>query len=154
MRAGPERGSISGVRQGLPHRCLFGLTDAQIHREGGQGCPFLSLAMLQVEALRGAVGARPPVGVRCRWGAFDADRFDAGFADIPGFAAVVGLEELVSVAARAPAMIDHQRAALPILEIELLDGSETGLIEDLMGTPGLAAVGSHQQEWVLWKRGE
>src|ERR1035441_1903817 len=102
--------------------------------------------MLQLEALGGAVGAHPPVGVRRGWGALDADRFYAGFADIPGFAAVVGLEEFVAVAAGAPAMIDHQRAALPVLKIELLDGSETGLIEDLVRTPGPAAVGGRSEE--------
>src|ERR1039458_10700830 len=36
----------------LPHVCLFGLTDAQIYRKGRQRCPFLSLPMLQVVALR------------------------------------------------------------------------------------------------------
>src|ERR1035441_3642765 len=107
-----------------------------------------------MEALRGAVGAHPPLGIRRRWGALDADRFDAGLADIPGFAAVVGLEEFVAVAGRAGTMIDHQRPALPILEKELLDGSETGLIEDLMWAPGPPAVGSHQQEWVLRERGK
>src|SRR5665647_3746081 len=80
-------------------RSLFGLTASQIHREGGERGPFLSLAMLKLEALGGAVGAHPPVGIRRQWGALDADCLDVGFADIPGFAAVVGLVEFVAVAA-------------------------------------------------------
>src|ERR1035437_8591623 len=137
-----------------PRRRLFGLTASQIHREGSERGPFLSLAMLQVEALSGAVGAHPPIGIRRQWGALDADCLDVGFADIPGFAAVVGLVEFVAVAARARAVIDHQRAARLILEKKLLDGAETGLIEDRVGTPGLAAVGSHEQKRVLRERGE
>src|ERR1035437_8679930 len=152
----PARGWQAGYPLGRAWwgRRLFGLTASQIHREGSERNPFLSLAMLQVEALGGAVGAHPPVGIRRQWGALDADCLDVGFADIPGFAAVVGLVEFVAVAARARAVIDHQRAARLIREKKLLDGAETGLIEDRVGTPGLAAVGSHEQKRVLRERGE
>src|ERR1035437_7377440 len=56
LKACPTNGA------GAPGPNLFGLTSAQIHQEGGQGNPSLSLSMLQVEALRGSVGAQPPVG--------------------------------------------------------------------------------------------
>src|ERR1035437_7205337 len=74
----PARGWQAGYPLGRAWwgRRLFGLTASQIHREGSERNPFLSLAMLQVEALGGAVGAHPPVGIRRQWGALDADCLD------------------------------------------------------------------------------
>jgi hypothetical protein len=65
-------------------------------------------AVLQMEALGGTVGAHAPLRVRRHRGAFDADCLDVGFADIPGFAAVVGLEQFISIVAAPWTVVDHQ----------------------------------------------
>ena len=82
---------------------LLRLARSQIHGERSQGNPSLSLAMLQVETFAGSVGAQSPVGIRRHRRTFEADCLSVGFADVPRFTAVVGLEEFIADRRRFPA---------------------------------------------------
>src|ERR1039458_3898030 len=110
--------------------------------------------MFQVEALGAGVGTHAPLGIWRGGGTLEADRLHVVLADVPRLAAIVGLVEFVTVAAGAGAMIDRQFAASLVLEVELLDGPETRLIEDGMRAPCLTAIGGHQQKWILGQRRE
>src|ERR1017187_5139360 len=149
LTAGPPRGKTT------PKPPLFRrLTDPDSYGEGGARDPTVPQAALQVEGLRRAVGAYPPLG-RLRGSQFEMQRLVALFLDLPRLAAAGRFEEYETAGIAPLPPVDHHATTGLGAKTEFQNRAKTVLgifVEDALLAPRLAAVGGQQHKRILRQR--